>query len=97
MCVCGKGGQLHGVKFMVWPVLSTAQQDIDMTSTQRLHLPPSLRESNHARATISKICSSESHTHGCFSFSGLRLSEILHYLFIHGLATMWNSIYLCLY
>lgn len=35
VCVCGRvgGGQLHGVKFMIWPVLSTAQRDTDSVST----------------------------------------------------------------
>lgn len=49
MCVWG-GGLLHGVKFMVWPVLSTAQQDIDTAST-----PFQLHGSNHGRAAISRI------------------------------------------
>lgn len=50
VCVWGGGGLLHGVKFMVWPVLSTAQQDIDTAST-----PFQLHGSNHGRAAISRI------------------------------------------
>ena len=80
VCVCVNGGQLDGVKFMVWSESSTAQRDADVTSTPRLLLPSSVLHKELKTGIF--VC--------FFHFRGSDCQSS----FIFCLVITWNSLYL---